>query len=56
MTNIAQFKMQMAVRHAREWSRDSWQPPSRRDRQLLRKISREAIEDARYWRTQLGAR
>lgn len=56
MSNIAEFKMQTAVRHAREWSRDSWQLPTRRDRKLLRTLSREAIQDARYWRAKLNVK
>lgn len=47
-------KLQQCLRLAREASRDSWQVPGipRTTRTALRQVSREAIQDARYWRAQ----
>lgn len=48
-------KLANCIMFARECSRDSWQPNelTRAQRKEMRRISREAIEDARYWRAQL---
>ena len=47
-------KIQSCIRLAREASRNSWQCTSLEVRTLkaLRKVSREAIQDARYWKRQ----
>lgn len=47
-------QIQQCLRLAREASRDSWQVPGipRTTRTALRQVSREAIQDARYWRAQ----
>lgn len=50
----AKTKIAMCVKLARECSRDSWQqgPVTRRE---FRRVSREAMADARYWRRELRA-
>ncbi len=47
-------KIQSCIKLAREASRNSWQCTSLEARTMkaLRKVSREAIQDARYWRRQ----
>lgn len=47
-------KIQSCIRLAREASRNSWQCTSLEKGTLkaLRKVSREAIKDARYWKRQ----
>lgn len=45
-------KMNQCIQLARESSRDSWQEP-KRYRSEYRRISREALEDARYWRDEI---
>lgn len=49
-------KIKMCIKLAREASRDSWQVPffGSQTRNKLRGIAREAIEDARYWKSQIG--
>lgn len=42
-------KLARCIKSAREWSRDSWQLKDARERREHRRLSREAIEDARYW-------
>ena len=49
---LCRRKLQQSVTLARECRRDSWQEP-RRHRDLYRQISREAMEDARYWRDEI---
>lgn len=46
-------KLENCLLLAREASRDSWQLPGMKPstRAALRQIRREAIEDARYWRS-----
>lgn len=47
-------KIKNCLKLAREASRDSWQVAVRGSALMkaLRRVSREAIRDARYWRTQ----
>jgi len=49
-----QRKIQACIRLAREASRDSWQHAVKGSALMkaLRKVSREAMQDARYWKTQ----
>lgn len=49
-------KIKLCIKLAREASRDSWQVPffSSSTKAKLRGIAREAIEDARYWKSQIG--
>ena len=51
----ARRKLANCIIFARECSRDSWQVlgMAKEHRKEMRLISREAIEDARYWRAQL---
>lgn len=45
-------KMSQCIQLAQEARRDSWQqPPTQRSE--YRRISREAMEDARYWRDEI---
>lgn len=47
-------KFEGAVRLAREASRDSWQHArDRKEAKAFRRVSREAIGDARYWLSQM---
>ena len=48
----AKSKMAHCVKLARETRRDSWQQPQPY-RARYRQISREALDDARYWRAEL---
>lgn len=50
MNIYAEAKMQRAVKLARMSSRDSWQCMSPRTRKEMRMVSREAMQDARYWK------
>lgn len=43
-------KLASSIRLARECRRDSWQLQSAAMRDASRRVSREAMEDARYWR------
>lgn len=45
-------KLHFCVRLAREASLASWQEP-KRQRNEYKRICREAMQDARYWREQL---
>lgn len=45
-------KLHQSVTLAREARRDSWQQPPAQQSEY-RRISREAIEDARYWRDEI---
>ena len=52
---VAQFKFKLCVRNARDASRDSWQHArNRAERKAYLTISRESIQDARYWQRQLS--
>lgn len=42
----------LALRHARECRRNSWQTSNPRERREFLRMSREAMADARYWRDQ----
>jgi hypothetical protein len=55
MSVYAATKLQMCIKLAREASRNSWQCTSLESRTLkaLRKVSREAIQDARRWKREL---
>lgn len=50
--SLCERKLTQCVKLAREARRDSWQQP-RRHRDLYRQISREALDDARYWRDEI---
>ena len=54
MSVYAESKLKACIRLAREASRNSWQCDSLEPGTLkaLRKVSREAIQDARYWKRQ----
>lgn len=48
----AKRKMNQCIKLSRQSSRDSWQqPPTQRSE--YHRISREAMEDARYWRDEI---
>lgn len=49
----ATFKFTSCIKLAREWSRDSWQLQDARERREHRRLSREALSDARYWREEI---
>lgn len=49
----ATSKFELSIKHARQWSRDSWQLKDARERREHRRLSREALEDARYWRKEI---
>lgn len=49
---LCERKLQQCVALAREARRDSWQEP-KRYRSEYRRISREALDDARYWRDEI---
>lgn len=52
---LAVRKLYGAVRLARQASRDSWQHSrSTAEAKEYRRISREAMQDARYWKQELG--
>lgn len=55
MSTYAQSKLKAVIKLARECSRNSWQCTSLelKTRKALHKVSREAIQDARYWRRQV---
>ena len=46
-------KLKRCVRNAREWSRASWQLTEARERRVHRRVSRDALQDARYWAGEL---
>ena len=49
---LCRSKLQQCIKLAREARRDSWQePPAQRSE--YRRISREALEDARYWHQEM---
>lgn len=54
MSVYAESKLKSCIRLAREASRNSWQCTSLEPKTLmaLRKVSRQAIGDARYWSRQ----
>lgn len=53
MNKQAASKLALSVRLARECRRDAWQVADARERREYRRISRESMQDARYWRAQL---
>ena len=50
--HTARRKLAMCTKLAREARRDSWQEP-KQYRSEYHRISREAMEDARYWRDEI---
>lgn len=51
MTRYSKTRLELCVLLAREASRDSWQHGTHKQRRDSRRISREFIQDARYWRS-----
>jgi len=54
MTKRIHQKLALSLRVARECSRASWQEP-KKDRKEYKRISREAMRDAREWSALLQA-
>lgn len=54
-TEPAHAKLSGCIRLARQCSRDSWQAPSKAHRAEYRRLSREAMADARYWKKEISA-
>lgn len=48
----ARAKLAMCVRHAREFSRDSWQ--DKKHKKFWKEATRDALIDAMYWREALA--
>lgn len=48
------WKLQMCLRHAREWRRVAWQSRDKREARINRELSRDAMGDALYWRCELA--
>jgi RNase P protein component len=56
MSQRAEYKFWYCVKLARESSRDSWQhAENAHQRREFRRISREAMQDARYWKKEMSA-
>lgn len=50
----ARRKLGYCIRRAREAARNAWVEP-KSDRAEYRRLRKEAMQDARYWRDQLSA-
>lgn len=51
---VARYKFKACVRHAREWGRESRDTRlTAHERAEYKRLSAEAMQDARYWRGEL---
>lgn len=54
--SLARYKLAAALRLARDTRRDSWaRDTPQGQRRVYRELSRDSMDDARYWRGELRA-